>query len=178
MTHHEKSEATPTSADWAIVVSRVFDSPREAVYEAWADPQKLAQWFAPEPMTVPKSEADVRPGGRYTFVMRDPDGTDYPSTGEYLEVVEPERIVFTDSIVEMPDSWVDMVNEARGQAKGTPVPDGIVTLTFEDLGGKTRLTYSALYDSKATADAYVKLQMIEGLEAGFDKLEKVLARTA
>lgn len=171
-----RREATAAS-DRSVVVSRVFDAPQESVFQAFADPQKLAQWFAPEPFTIPKSESDFRVGGRYMWVMRDEDGNDFTATGEYRDIAEPERLVFTDSVESMPRDWVDMLNEARGSAKGTPVPDGIVTVTFENVGGKTKVTYREDFDSKATRDAYVELQMIEGLNGSFDKLETVLEKT-
>lgn len=170
-----RAEAT-AHGDRKIVLSRVFDAPPSEVFRMWKDPQLWAQWFAPDPMTVPKAEADMRPGGRYTFVMRDPEGNDYASTGTYVEVDEPRRVVYRDSVEAMPDSFVNMVNEARGEAAGTPVADGIATVTFDETAGKTRMTFSEEFDSKATRDAWVHMQMVEGLDAGFDKLEKLLAR--
>ena len=124
---------------------------------------------------MPKAETDPRPGGRFTFVMRDPEGNDYPSTGTYEEVMRPERIVYRESSEEMPNSFLDMVNSARGEAPGTPVADGIVTVTFEPVDGKTKMTFSEEFDSKATRDAWVQMQMVEGLDAGFDSLEKLLS---
>ncbi len=172
----ERARAEATShGDRTVVMSRTFDAPPDEVFEAWTDPQKWAKWFAPEPMTVPKAETDPRPGGRFTFVMRDQEGNDYPSTGEYEQVVKPERIVYRESSEEMPSSFLDMVNEARGQAAGTPVPDGVVTVTFEPVDGKTKMTFSEEFDSKATRDAWVQMQMVEGLDAGLDSLEKLLA---
>lgn len=167
-----RQEATANS-DTSIVMSRTFDAPREALWRAWTDTEMWAQWFAPEPMTG-RAEADVRPGGRYRFIMVAPDGTEYATVGSYLEVREPERLVYTDSTEEMPSEFVDMVNDARGQAHGTPVPDGEATITLEDLGGRTKLTFAETFDSKATRDAWIEMQMIEGLDAGFDKLEQLL----
>ena len=178
MSHHIPGESKSGAADdRAIIVTHVFDAPREAVFEAFEDPKKMAQWFAPEPLTVPEAKADFRVGGRYRYVMRDTDGNDFPATGAYREIVKPERLVYTDSVEEMPSSWVDMVNEARGQAKGTPIPDAVVTVTFEDVGGKTKVTFRDDFDSKATREAYVKMQMVEGLEGSFVGLEKVVAKS-
>ncbi len=170
-----REEATAAS-DRTIVVTRVFDAPRELVFRAWTDPELMAQWFAPEPLTVPRAEIDLRVGGRFTLVMRDPDGNEFPSTGEYLEVDEPNRYVATDSVEEMPEMWLDTVNEARGKAKGTPVPDGITTVTFDDVDGKTLVTFSEEWESKAMRDSYVEVQMIEGLDMTLDNLEKLLAK--
>lgn len=173
----QRAEATSHGAQ-RIVLSRVFDAPPSEVFRMWKDPQLWAQWFAPDPMTVPKAESDMRPGGRYSFVMRDPEGNDYESTGTFEEVDEPRRVVYRDSVEAMPDSFVNAVNEARGAPAGTPVADGIATVTFDDTGGRTKMTFSEEFDSPSTRDAWVQMQMVEGLDAGFDKLEKLLAREA
>lgn len=172
-----RQEAT-AKGDTVVEMSRVYDAPRQAVFTAWTNPQQWAKWFAPEPLTVPQAETDPRPGGRYTFVMRDEEGNDYKSVGVYREVVEPERLVYTDSSDEMQQQFVDTVNEMRGAPNGSKIPDGIATVTFEDLGGgKTKMTFHEEFDSKETRDAWVEMQMIEGLDAGFDTLEKMLATT-
>ena len=80
-----------------LVLERIFDAPREKVYRAWTEPKLLKQWFAPKPWTTPGAALDVRPGGSSMIVMRDPDGKDYPNPGIYLEVVENEKLVFTDA---------------------------------------------------------------------------------
>lgn len=169
-----REEAT-AEGDRTIVMSREYDATPYELYRAWVNPQAWAQWFAPEPMSVPKVQTDPRPGGHYVFVMRDPEGNDFTSTGTYEEVVEAEKIVYRDSVEEMPQSFIDMVNQARGAEPGTPVADGVATVTFEPADGKTKMTFREEFDSKATRDAWVEMQMIEGLDAGFDNLEKLLA---
>src|SRR5580698_11396384 len=82
-----------------LVLNRILDAPREKVYRAWTEPELLKQWFAPLPYTTPIVEADVRPGGANLIVMRGPDGNEFPNRGVYLEVVENERIVFTNAYV-------------------------------------------------------------------------------
>lgn len=124
---------------------------------------------------MPRAEIDARVGGHYTIVMRDEEGIDYEGRGEYRDVVEPERIVFTDSIDAMPRQWIDVVNEARGAAPGTRVPDGLVTVTMEHEGGRCKMTFSEEFDSKATRDAFIEVQMVEGFEGSLDNLERVLA---
>lgn len=173
MAHH-------TKADRSLTVVREFDAPREQVWKAWTDPKLLAQWFAPQPLTVPTAEADVWPGGKYRLVMRDENGTEYPSTGEYREVTPPEKLVYTDSVAELPQEWKDQLNAARGAAPGTPVKDGVVTVTFEAIsdGNRTKVTFDAEYDSKKTVDAYKAQQMVEGLEGSFVNLDRVLRQPA
>jgi uncharacterized protein YndB with AHSA1/START domain len=120
-----KAEAAPTS-DRELVLTRVIDAPRAKLYRAWTDPELLKQWFAPKPYTTPVAELNVRPGGANLIVMRDPQGNDHPNRGVYLEVVENERLVFTDAYTR---AW-------EPSAK----PFMTVILTFEDEGGKTRYT--------------------------------------
>lgn len=170
-----RTDAT-SQGDRRIVMTRTFDATPQEVFRAWTEPELWAQWFAPDPMTVPRAETDPRPGGRYTFVMRDEDGNDYESTGEFVEVDAGRKIVYTDSSESMPASFTDMINEMRGQEPGTPLADGIATVTFEDMGGRTKMTFSEEFDSQGTRDAWVQMQMVEGLDQGFDKLERLLAR--
>lgn len=169
-----RSDAT-SQGDRTIVMSRIFDAPPREVFRAWTEPELWSQWFAPDPMTVPRAETDPRPGGRYTFVMRDEEGNDYETVGKFIEVVEPERIVYTDSSEAMPASFTDMINQMRGEAPGTPIPDGVATVTFDEIGGRTKMTFSEQFDSRATRDAWVEMQMVEGLTEGFAKLERLLA---
>ncbi len=169
-----REEATAKS-DTAIEFSRVFDAPRELVFRAWTEPELYAQWFAPEPFTTPIAEIDLRPGGRFKLVMRDPDGKLYPSTGEYLEVDAPERFVATDSIAEMPADFPETLNALRGVPADTPIADGVTTVTFEDLGdGRTKITFHEEWESKEVRDAYVGMQMVEGLDMTLDHLERLL----
>lgn len=91
---------TPTTTDrttWAldreIVLVRVFDAPREAVFAAWTDPSGFCEWFGPEGFTCTIREMDVRPGGRARFDMVSADGTLYTNRFDYLEIVPCERIV-------------------------------------------------------------------------------------
>ncbi|MCB1096238.1 MAG: SRPBCC domain-containing protein [Verrucomicrobiae bacterium] len=83
-----------------LYLTRIFDSPADAVFKAWTQPDLLKQWIAPLPNTVPVAELDVRPGGASYIVMRTPDGTEIPLKGVYLEVIENERIVTTDAYTE------------------------------------------------------------------------------
>ena len=83
---------TAPSSDRDLTLTRIINAPREMVFKAWADQELLKQWFAPLPYTI-----SVRPGGANLIVMRDPQGNEMPNRGVYLEVVENERLVFTDA---------------------------------------------------------------------------------
>ncbi len=91
-----KASTAPTS-DRELVLTRVIRAPREKVFKAWTDPELLKKWFAPLPYTTSVAQLDVRPGGANLIVMRGPDGNEMPGRGVYLEVVNNERLVFTDA---------------------------------------------------------------------------------
>jgi uncharacterized protein YndB with AHSA1/START domain len=129
-------EAAPTS-DRELVLTRIINAPREKVYRAWTDPVLLKQWFAPLPWTTPAAELDVRPGGANLIVMRNPEGNEFPNRGVYLEVVENERLVFTDAYTR---AW-----------EPSEKPFMTVIVTFEDVGGKTRYTACARHWTALTA---------------------------
>jgi uncharacterized protein YndB with AHSA1/START domain len=156
-----KIDATPAN-DRELVLTRLIDAPREKVFKAWTDAELLKQWFAPLPWTTPVVEVDVRPGGSSMFVMRDPDGNDYPNKGVYLEVVENEKLVFTDAFTE---AW---------QPSEKPFFTGV--LTFEDEGGKTRYTARARHWTKEDRDAHEKMGFHEGWGQCTDQLEALLKK--
>ncbi|WP_289014858.1 SRPBCC domain-containing protein, partial [uncultured Methylobacterium sp.] len=80
-----------------LVLTRIIPASPAALYRAWTEPALLQRWFAPKPWSVAEAETDPRPGGSSRIVMRGPDGTEFPSTGVYLEVEENARLVFTDA---------------------------------------------------------------------------------
>jgi len=123
-----------------LVVTRVLDAPRSLVFEAWTRPEHLARWWGPQGFTLVTCELDVRPGGAWYRRMRSPEGSEHIKRGVYREVVAPERLVFT------------YLNEA---ADGTPGPEMLVTVTFEEEGAGTRLTLRQTgFESVAERDAH------------------------
>jgi uncharacterized protein YndB with AHSA1/START domain len=132
-----------------FTITRVFDAPRELVWKAWTDPEHVARWFGPRGFTTPRSTVtmDVRPGGTFEFTMvSDADGTEIPSGGTFLEVVEPERLVWRDRDIDL-----------------------TVTITFADLVGRTEMTCHVAGKTGGAA-AY------DGWSTMFDKLAESLAR--
>ena len=93
MTTAGNSSAAPS--DRALVKTRIFDAPREIVFEAWTRAEHLVNWWGPNDFTLPFCEIDFREGGSYRFCMRSPEGEDYWVWGEYREIDEPGRIVMT-----------------------------------------------------------------------------------
>jgi uncharacterized protein YndB with AHSA1/START domain len=90
-----RTGAPESAAKREVVITRVFDAPRGLVFKAWTDPKHMAQWWGPRGFTNPICELDARVGGAWRIVMRSPAGIEYPCGGVYREIVEPERLVFT-----------------------------------------------------------------------------------
>ena len=139
-----------------LVITRIFDAPRELVFKAWTDPRHVAQWWGPKGFTNPVCEMDLRPGGALRIVMRAPDGAEHPMKGVFREIVEPERLVFTNIAVD---------------AQGNTLLEGLTIVTFAEHGGKTKLTLQ----TSAAGVAAEAAQMLAGMEQGWteslDRLE-------
>jgi len=120
-----------------LVIERVFDAPRELVWKAWTEPERVMRWWGPKGYTSPAAEIDLRVGGKYLWCMRSPEGQDLWSTGVYREIVPFERLVCTNSFA---DEHGNVVPASHyGIAADLPL-QMVATVTFEDLGGKTKLT--------------------------------------
>ena len=147
-------------ADRQIVTTRVLNAPRELVFKMWTDAEHVVQWWGPKGFTTTTYSMDVRPGGVWRFVMHGPDGTDYQNKITYLEIVRPERLVYKHG----GDKDVEPVNFQT-------------TVTFEEQGGKTKLTMRALFPSaKAREHVVKKYRAIEGASQTMDRLEQHLAK--
>jgi uncharacterized protein YndB with AHSA1/START domain len=120
-----------------LVIERVLDAPREQVWKAWTDPEEVKKWWGPKNFTAPTIKTDLREGGTYLWSMRSPDGQDFWSTGTYREIVPMERIVVTDSFADENGNVVPASH--YGMPDDFPL-ETEVTVTFEELDGKTKLT--------------------------------------
>ena len=126
-----------TSKGSEIVITRVFDAPVDRVWKAWTKPEEVKRWWGPKTFHSPVCEIDLRVGGKYLSCMRSSDGKDFWSTGVYREIVPQERIVVTDSFADPKGNVVPATY--YGMSPDTPL-ETLLTVTFEDLGGKTKLT--------------------------------------
>ena len=111
----------------AFVHSRVIDAPRERVFRAFTDPERLARWWGPNGFSNTFETFDLRPGGAWRFVMHGPDGANYPNESVFVEVVEPERVV---------------LEHLSGH-------HFTMTLTFTDAGGQTLVGWRQVFDTAA-----------------------------
>src|ERR1700734_1132647 len=88
----EKNKSS--TADREIITTRLFDAPRDLVFQAWTDPKHIVHWWGPNGFSITMHEMNVKPGGQWRFVMHGPDGTDFKNDKVYIEVVRPSRLVF------------------------------------------------------------------------------------
>ena len=114
----------PQAAECDVTVTRVFDAPRELVFRTWIEPEHLMRWWGPRGFTNPVCELDARVGGAIFVRMHGPNGRVVLMTGTFREIVAPERLV---------------LSAVAADRDGHPQFEGLVTATFEDEGGKTRL---------------------------------------
>ncbi len=173
------ADTTMAKAGLSIVLTRVFDAPVAAVWDAWTVPDAMAKWWGPHGMTA-TAALDVRPGGTFSLAMHAADGTDYPLTGEYLDVVEGRYLAMEMHLDDHPANWHDYLAEEvtkAGGAEDVPPSLTVVTrVTFEAQGtGQTRLTVEQVYASEADRDAYHAMGNAEGWSQSFEKLDRILA---
>lgn len=156
-----KNNDGQSSSDREIVVSRVVNAPRELVWEAWADPEHIAQWWGPEGFRTTVETMEVRPGGVWMHVMHGPDGVDYPNKCVFTEVVKPERIAFSNG----------------GGKSGDPEVHFEATWTFEELGERTHVIIRMVFPSVEERDRVVReYGALEGAHQTLARLEEHIAR--
>jgi uncharacterized protein YndB with AHSA1/START domain len=120
-----------------LIITRIFDAPRELVWKAWTEPEQLMRWWGPKSFTSPVCKIDLRVGGVYLYCMRSPEGQDYWNTGVYKEIIPMERLVYTDSFADEKGNVVPATH--YGMSADFPF-ELLVTVAFEELDGKTKMT--------------------------------------
>lgn len=138
------SERKNSTADREMVITRVFDAPRELVWDAWTDLKHVSNWWGPNGFSTTTHARNFKVGGSWLFTMHGPDGTDYPNSIVYSEIARPERLAY-----------------AHGAEAGSP-PEFHTTVTFDDEGGKTRVTLRAVFVSVELFEAAKKFGAVEG----------------
>jgi uncharacterized protein YndB with AHSA1/START domain len=149
--------SSSATADREIATTRVFDAPRDLVFDAWTSPEHVGQWWGPNGFTTTTQSMDVRPGGEWIFVMHGPDGTDYKNHIVYREVVRPERLVY------------DHVSGPLFHA----------TVLFEAEGQKTRIRMQMLFETAELRNRVAEeFGAVQGLEQTLDHLGAHVATLA
>ena len=140
-----------------FTTSRVVDAPRDVVFDAFTKCEHLERWMGPKSLTMVSCETDLRPGGRYRFVFRAPDGSDVGFSGEFKEIVRPSRVVRTFVFEPMPDAAA------------------LETLELEEHDGKTTIKTTTVHKTVENRDGHVNSGMEGGMTEGYARLDELLA---
>jgi uncharacterized protein YndB with AHSA1/START domain len=140
-----------------ITMERIFDAPRELVWKVWTNRDLIAQWWGPKTLITTVDQMDLKPGGRWRFIQRDPDGNEYAFNGVYREIVPPERLVATFNF------------EPIG-----PGHELVEIVTFEEQGGKTKLTSKACYNTLEDLEGMLMSGMEGGATETMDRFAELL----
>ncbi|MDQ3808698.1 MAG: SRPBCC family protein [Chloroflexota bacterium] len=159
-TNNSSTLTVTLPSDLEIVLSREFDAPRELVFEAVSKPEHLVHWWGQAGSSLATCEIDFRPGGSWRCVERTADGSEYGFRGEVREVQPPERIVQT------------------FEYEGMPGHVSVETLVLEDLGGRTRMTVTSVFDSVEDRDGMLQSGMERGASESYDRLAAYLRTMA
>lgn len=146
---------TPSACE--VVLTRVFDAPRQMVFDAFSKPELLKRWFGPRGWTLTTCEVDLRIGGGFRFILRGPEGREMGMRGVYKEILRPERSVHMESFDDFPGV------------------ESQVTAVFAEHQGKTTFTATVLYPSQQVRDAVIASGMEHGAAESYDRLAELLA---
>ncbi len=155
-----------------LVLTRVFDAPRELVWKAWTDPKYVMQWWGPKGFTAPVCRIDFRVGGKFLCCMRSPDGQEFWNGGEYFEIVPHEKIVYS---MYFADAKGNKVEAAQYGIEHEAMEDAHDVVLFEDFGdGQTKLTLIGNETMESAKDS----GQLEGWNQILDKIATVVAGLA
>ena len=143
-----------------IVITREFDAPRDLVFRAHVDPELLVQWLGPRSLTMTVEQFDVRHGGTWRFIHRDPDGNEHGFHGVFHGTPSPDSIVRT------------------FEYEGVPGHVSLETLTLEEPVARTFLRAIAVFQSVEDRDGMAQSGMEQGVNEGYERLDELIARLA
>lgn len=146
-------------SDVEVRMRRSFDAPRALVWEAMSNPVHVGRWYGLEALKMVVCEIDHRVGGKWRFVLRAPDGSEHAYSGEYTEIRAPERVVHTENY------------EPLG-----PGHELVVSTTLREEGGRTTLTSTLVYRTKADRDGHLQAGMEHGANESHTRLARLLSQ--
>lgn len=146
------------TSDRELVMTRIFDAPRELVFKAWTEREHIDQWWGPTGFRNETLAMEVRPGGMWRYIMHGPDGVDYPNRVVYSEVVAPERLVYRHGS--------DIDNDPAAFQ---------VTVTFAAQGNQTHLTMRMVFTTVAQRQEVIRYGAVEGGQQTLGRLAAYLA---
>ncbi|HTF05509.1 MAG TPA: SRPBCC domain-containing protein [Bacteroidia bacterium] len=153
--------ATNEGGTRELIIERTYNAPREMVFNAWTDPVQFAKWWGPKDWTNPECELDARPGGKIHVMMTGPDGNGHPMGGTFHEISRYDRIV--------------LATTAFKDEQGEYMIQNMITIKFEDLGGKTKLTVHTIVQKAHESIQFALAGMHMGWDQSLDKLESLFA---
>lgn len=148
-----------TPSDREVRLTRVFDAPRQLVWDAFTKPELMKRWFGPRGWSLIECTIDLRVGGGWRFVLQGPDGQKMGMRGAYREIEAPARSVHVETYDDYPG-------------------ESIVTAVFTEKGGKTTLEATVEFPSREVRDAMIQSGMEHGAAESYDKLAELLAQAA
>ena len=143
-----------------LEITRVINAQRSVVWRCWVEGELLKQWFCPKPWRVSRADLDVRAGGASIIVMNGPNGEEMPNPGQYVEVVEGKRLVFTDAFS---GDW---------RPAGKPFMVGYVELS-DAPGGKTNMVWGARHWTEDDMKQHLSMGFEAGWNAAADQLDEL-----
>lgn len=160
-TKNKGAATVELTSDTEVVITRELKAPRRLVFEAMTKPEHVKRWYGLRVLTLVVCEIDLRPGGRWRYVLRDPEGNEFGFTGVYREITPPDRLVYTENYEAM-----------------MPGHELVVTTTFTEHDGRTTLQSRIKYLSKADRDGHIESGMEAGMQETFDRLAELLVTLA
>jgi uncharacterized protein YndB with AHSA1/START domain len=159
-----KKETSVTAGEKQVSITRVFDAPRQLVFDAWTDPKHLLRWYAPDNCSIKIKEIEVMPGGEFLHCISTPQFGDCWCKGVYIEVKRPERLVFTMTVTN--ENGEDVASADVGHDHEWPVQTTVMVI-FTERDGKTTMTLQQTVSealAKKTGAYPSWLQILDNLE--------------
>jgi uncharacterized protein YndB with AHSA1/START domain len=162
MTKISKASFTAEPGKQEVVITRVFDAPRELVFKAFTDPKLYTQWFGPRRFTMTLEKFEPRNGGSWRYIQKDKDGKEFPNRGVFHEVLKPSRIIETFEFEGLPEERKHVI---------------LKTTRFEEIpDSKTKMIVQFVYQSVASRDAMVQSGLEERMSESFNRLDELLRK--
>jgi uncharacterized protein YndB with AHSA1/START domain len=153
-----------------LMFERIVDVPREAVWRAWTTPELIKQWFTPVPWRTVECEIDLRPGGIFRTVMRSPEGQDFPNAGCYLEVIENEKLAWTNALL----PGYRPVDGDAISACGDFFFTAVITLAAHGAG--TKYTALVIHGTEAACRQHESMGFQDGWGKALDQLVALMKK--
>lgn len=143
-----------------LVFTRIVPVPRAHIWRAWTEPDQVVKWFTPAPWKTIACEIDLRPGGRFSTVMLSPDGQEFPNVGCYLEIIDQQKLVWTDALLP--------------GYRPSPKPFVTAFLTLSDCDGGTCYTARALHKDEVECRKHAEMGFQTGWGKALDQLVELV----